>query len=156
MESLSKVYFPLNNRISFSLLERLQFSNIVLTEIDEAPPEDQATTDYKRNLMGTIQLHLQKMIVHEEDPFSDVGGDGIAREYGAPRVYEQDEVIAGKISVGTRSTFISNNSSFGEPILQDHVLDLEADAHPDTSQNHTLTIKYKTRAFLQGIGRIPV
>jgi hypothetical protein len=33
---------------------------------------------------------------------------------------------------------------------------VEADSHADESQNHTLTIKYKAKSFLQIIGRIPV
>jgi hypothetical protein len=32
--------------------------------------------------------------------------------------------------------------------------EVSCDLHPDKSQNHTFTIKYKTRSYLQMIGRI--
>jgi hypothetical protein len=63
------------------------------------------------------------------------------------KVWERNAKIAGKVYAATRCVYCAKQCSFDVASLQ---------SHHDESQNHTLTNKYKTKSFLQMIGRIPV
>jgi hypothetical protein len=82
---------------------------------------------------------------------------GKAVDTSSLKVWERDKKIAGKMTVATRylSIVLIFNFSFGEARQIRKSSCVICDNHPDESQNHTFTIKYKTRSFLQMIGRIP-
>jgi hypothetical protein len=109
----------------------------------------------KSESIGCIQLVVKKRTGVKQD------GTFVSRiapsDTSSVKVWEQDKKIAGKISLATRyASILSLPQSFGVAEQVKVVSRVTSKPHRDTSQNHTLTIKYKTKTFLQMIGRIPV
>jgi hypothetical protein len=78
-----------------------------------------------------------------------------ASDSSAVKVWERDNKLAGKMTVATRFVSCYLISSFGDVKRGAPLNRVSSELHADKSQNHTLTVKYKTRSYLQMIGRVP-